>query len=86
MQPVLVFGIALAAQAGYVLLKLVNDGLLHDKYSYLVENCSVYAVALVIVLVFLITLLDASRLQADDALDTIENDYRNLDSKMGEPR
>jgi hypothetical protein len=83
---VLVFGIALAAQAGYVLLKLVNDGLLHDKYSYLVENCSVYAVALVIVLVFLITLLDASRLQADDALDTIENDYRNLDSKMGEPR
>ncbi len=83
---ILVFGVALAAQAGYVLLKLVNDGLLKDKFAYLLEGCSVYSIGIVILLVFFITLLDASRLQADEAIDVIENDYRNLDSRMGGPQ
>jgi hypothetical protein len=78
---ILVFGIALAAQAGYVLLKLVNDGLLKDKFAYVLEGCSVYAIVIVLVLVFFITLLDASRLEADKTLDAIENDYKSLDSR-----
>ena len=80
----LVFGIALAAQAGYILLKLVNDGLLRDKFAIAIEQCSIYAIALVIALVFFITLLDASRMQTDETIETIENDYKSLDSKMGE--
>jgi hypothetical protein len=83
---ILVFGIALSAEAGYILLKLVNDGLLHDRFAYILEDCSVYAIVAVILLVFLITLLDASRLQADETIDEIENDYKNLDSKMGAPQ
>lgn len=82
----LVLGTIVASEVGYVLLKLVNDGQLHGPFAYAVEGLSAYATALTILLVFIITLLDASRMQAEETIDAIENDYKVLDSKMGEPQ
>jgi len=80
-----VFGAAMAAQLGYVLLRLVNSQALQPKIADVVADKSIYVAVFVICLVFFITMIDASRLPIEETIDLIENDYKNLSAQMGAP-
>ncbi len=79
----LVIGAGLASEIGYVLLRLVDSHVMQDRFAHEISGFSIMTVSFVVILVFFITVLDASRFSMEETLDDLENDYKKLSSKMG---